>query len=178
MCFVESWEVASETQGTQPRYTLRFQVRFIKETGHFKRNSQQCGDLSMSGRRKRDRKSAPKNKGWSVRVNNWGAVHRERLGIRHCDMAASFSDSSRRTRWLTGKDVTCVRYQCWGQSGSRIMALLCVPHCLALPCPSQDPHASHASSHTGSIWDLSFCSPAGSSAELRAKVCTEQNTAL
>lgn len=176
MCFVESWEVASETQGTQPRYTLRFQVRFIKETGHFKRNSQQCGDLSMSGRRKRDRKLAPKNKGWSVRVNNWGAVHRERLGIRHCDMAASFSDSSRRTRWLTGKDLCTVpmlRAEREQDRGPTVRSSL-----LSLALPVSGPHASHASSHTGSICDLSFCSPAGSSAELRAKVCTEQNTAL
>lgn len=62
-------------------------------------------------------------------------------------------------------------------------------HCWALPYQPHTPHSAprggppvppHVSSHTGSIWELPVCSPplAGSSAELRADVCTEQNTTL
>lgn len=171
MCFVESWEFASDTQGAQPRYTLRFQARLIKETGYFKRNSQQGGELSMSGRRKRGRKSAPKNKGWSVKVNNWGAEPRERIGyqvLRYGRMLLRQFSKNQMThgqrRYLC--TVPTLRAEREQALGPTVRSSL-----LSFALLVAEPHASHASSHTASIWELPFCSPvtAGCSAEPRAR---------
>lgn len=71
-----------------------------------------------------------KNKGCRCRVNNQWTVPRERPGHEYWVLSLCFS---RRTRWLIDEECDCVSCQCWGQRGDRLLALLCIVHCLALP---------------------------------------------